>query len=165
MARQSFRIRLVEGEGEGTVADGDPAFTLCLALRKAGFTDIVLSLTTLATGKISEKLLQADMADDETFERMAGYSEQASYVMEETECVHHYILSEPAPNTKDTGTCKWCGNVREYDRFTEISWSSDEARMRTYALREWELRLSEEEDLIGIGHNRDSITDEKPKET
>ena len=163
MAKQTFRIKLVEG-GEGVVAEGDPAYEICKEIRKSGFTDIVLPLTTLATGQLSEKLLEADVDDDETFERLAGYYEQTTYVSNTTSCVHHYILTEPEPEKNDVGTCKWCGNKKEYDRFTEIPWSSDEARSRAYALREWERRLTEEEDLIGIGHNRDDSYHKKPTE-
>ncbi len=165
MAKQTFRIQLVEG-GEGVVAEGDPAYDICKEIRKKGFTNIVLPLATLASGELSEKLLEADMDDDETFERMAGYYEQATYVTSEnSSCIHHYILNEPVPGEGDTGICKWCGNIREYERFKEILWSSDEARARSYALREWERRLTEEEDLIGIAHTRDdTYRDEKPTE-
>lgn len=155
MAKQSFRIQLVEG-GEGIVAEGDPAYEICKRLRKEGFTNIIIPLTTLATGQLSEKLLDAEMDDSETFERMAGYYEQAAHVTDiDTDCVHHYILTEPTPGKNDQGTCKWCGNEREYGRFTEIAWSSEEAQARTYALQEWRKHLTEEENLIGLGHNSD----------
>lgn len=151
MAKTRFKIQLVEG-GTGVVAEEDPAYPLCKAIRKSGFTDIVLPLATLATGVLSDRLLSVDVDEDETFELLAGYSEQAAHVMDiEQTCVHHYILTMPRPNEPDVGTCKWCSDTKTYERFPsgQLLTSRQEMKNRK-AMIEWESKLRIQESLTEI---------------
>lgn len=47
-----FTVRIVEHGAKAVVSPGDPAYDLCRALRRLGYANIVMPLTTFATGKV-----------------------------------------------------------------------------------------------------------------
>lgn len=47
-----YPVRIVEHSAKAVVSPGDPAYDLCRALRRMGYTNIVLPLRAFATGKV-----------------------------------------------------------------------------------------------------------------
>ena len=48
----------------------------------------------------------------------------------ETKCIHHYLISSPAPGEHEIGVCKLCGEIRDFTglqmkdrKFRELLWA------------------------------------------
>lgn len=154
---QPIRVQLAEG-GTGYVQEGDPAWTVCRALQKRGFTNIFLPRMTLLSGKPDDLFCASDYSQD--IVRVAQTQDQmASLEQQEFPCVHHWVLETPNPE-KDhiDGRCKFCNLSGTFPKQVEVDYRAIRTARMTPELgklkraveADWRTRLSDAEFIAGV---------------